>query len=67
MGLQEAINERVSFLKEQINPKNKPEVNAGFQVQMDMLRTADTEKIAILVLLYNTYTLSFVFGTPVNK
>jgi hypothetical protein len=31
-GLDHIINERVSFLKEQINPKNKPEVNAGFQV-----------------------------------
>jgi hypothetical protein len=50
MGLQDVINERVSFLKEQINVKNKPEVNAGFQVQMDVLRAADTEKVAILIL-----------------
>jgi hypothetical protein len=45
MGLQDVINERVSFLKEQINPKNKPDVNAGFQVQMDY-RSCQIESIA---------------------
>ncbi len=33
--LQQIIDERTSFLKEQINPNNKPEVNATFQLQID--------------------------------
>jgi hypothetical protein len=48
--IDEVVNERVSFLKEQINPKNKPEVNSGFQVQIEILRSADFEKVAILIL-----------------
>jgi len=31
------IDERISFLKEQINHENKPEVNNTFQVQIDLL------------------------------
>jgi hypothetical protein len=30
--LQQIIYERISFLKEQINPANKPEVNKTFQL-----------------------------------
>lgn len=33
--LQQIIDERISFLKEQINPNNKPEVNTTFQLQID--------------------------------
>jgi hypothetical protein len=50
MTLEEAVNERVSFLKEQINPKNKPEVNSSFQIQIEVLRSADFEKVAVLIL-----------------
>ena len=50
MGLQEEINERVSFLKEQINPKNKPLVNQAFQMQIETLRNADLEKVALFIL-----------------
>ena len=49
-GLENAINERISFLKEQINPQNKPLVNKAFEVQIETLRNADTEKIALLIL-----------------
>ncbi len=35
------IDERISFLKEQINPENKPEVNSAFQLQIDAIRSVD--------------------------
>lgn len=38
--LQQTIDERISFLKEQINPSNKPEVNKTFQIQIDAIRSA---------------------------
>ncbi len=38
--LQQIIDERISFLKEQINPRNKPEENKTFQLQMDAIRSA---------------------------
>ena len=43
-GLEKAINERVSFLKEQINPQNKPLVNRAFEIQIETLRNVDKEK-----------------------
>jgi hypothetical protein len=49
MTLQEVVNERVSFLKERINPENRPEINSGFQVQIEVLRSSDFEKEAVLV------------------
>jgi hypothetical protein len=42
MSLQQVIDERISFLKEQIiHTKNKPEVNNTFQLQIDAIRSAD--------------------------
>ena len=38
--LQQIIDERISFLKEQINPQNKPEENRTFQLQIDAIRSA---------------------------
>ena len=38
--LQQIIDERISFLKEQINPNNKPELNSTFQIQIDTIRSA---------------------------
>lgn len=38
--LQQIIDERISFLKEQINPQNKPEENTTFQLQIDAIRSA---------------------------
>ena len=48
--LDEVINERVSFLKEQITPQNKPLVNRSFEVQIETIRKADLEKVALLIL-----------------
>ena len=39
--LQQMIDERISFLKEQINPENKPEVNSTIQLQIDAIRSVD--------------------------
>jgi hypothetical protein len=50
MTLEQAIDERVSFLKEQINPQNKQLVNRAFQVQIETIRNADTEKVAFRIL-----------------
>ena len=50
IGLDQAVNERVSFLKEQINPNNRPLVNQAFEVQIQTLREADREKVALLIL-----------------
>jgi hypothetical protein len=43
--LQQIIDERISFLKEQINPENKPEVNSTFQLQIDAIRSVDYHDI----------------------
>lgn len=50
MNLQEAVDSRVSFLLEQINPSNREIVNKSFQVQADTLRSAEYEKVAFLIL-----------------
>ena len=51
MSLEQVINERVSFLKEQINPQNKPLLNRSFEVQIATIRNADNiEKVAIRIL-----------------
>ena len=50
MSLEDVINERVTFLKEQINPTNKPAVNKTFQLQIEAIRAADIEKVAFLIL-----------------
>ena len=49
--LQQVIDERISFLKEQINPNNKPEVNSTFQIQIDAIRSAsnDIEKVQSII------------------
>jgi hypothetical protein len=36
--------ERIAFLKEQISPVNKPEVNATFQLQVEILQSVDLQK-----------------------
>ena len=38
--LQQIVDEKISFLKEQINPRNKPEENRTFQLQIDAIRSA---------------------------
>jgi hypothetical protein len=49
--LKQIIDERISFLREQINPNNKPEVNTTFQVQIDAIRSIDDmEKVESIIL-----------------
>lgn len=50
MTLVQAIDERVSFLKAQINAQNKPLANRAFEIQIETIRKADTEKVALMVL-----------------
>ena len=38
--LQQIIDERISFLREQINPNKKPELNSTFQIEIDVIRSA---------------------------
>jgi hypothetical protein len=50
--LQQMIDDRISFLKEQINPENKPEVNSTFQLQIDAIRSVydhDIEKVEYII------------------
>jgi hypothetical protein len=48
--LQQIIDERISFLKEQMNQDNKPEVNSTFQVQIDAIRSVDDmEKVEFII------------------
>jgi hypothetical protein len=48
--LQQIIDERISFLKEQINQENKPQVNRTFQLQIDAIRSVnDLEKIEFII------------------
>jgi len=49
--LHQVINERVSFLKEQISPQNKPLVNRAFETQIETIRSANTEGVAIQILI----------------
>ena len=41
--LQQLIDKRISFLKEQINLQNKPEENKTFQLQIDAIRSAASD------------------------
>ena len=52
--LQQIIDERISFLKEQINPNNKPELNSTFQLQIDAIRSADIEKVESIIMQKKT-------------
>jgi hypothetical protein len=51
--LQQIVDERISFLKEQINPCNKPEENRTFQLQIEVIRSAaavdDIEEVDAIV------------------
>jgi hypothetical protein len=50
MTLQQIIDERISFLKEQINPSKKPKVNSTFQLQIDAIRSVhDLEKVEFII------------------
>jgi hypothetical protein len=57
--LQQIIDERISFLKEQINhDENKPEVNKTFQLQIDAIRSVDDmEKVEFII--NGVYSIEF--------
>jgi len=48
--LDQVIDERVSFLKEQISPQNKPLVNRALEIQIETIRNAGTGKIVMQIL-----------------
>jgi len=50
MDLEETVDERVSFLKEQIDPNNRSIENLTFQLQIEVLRNADRERLALQIL-----------------
>jgi hypothetical protein len=55
LSLQQVIDERISFLKEQINHENKPEVNKTFQLQIDTIRSVDDiEQVESIILQKKT-------------
>jgi hypothetical protein len=43
--VQQIIDERISLLKEHINPNNKPEVHSTLQLQIDAIRAVDDYNI----------------------
>jgi hypothetical protein len=50
--LQQTIDERISFLREQINPINKPQVNSTFQIQINAIRSVednDLEQVEAII------------------
>ena len=49
--LQQIIDKRISFLKEQINHGNKPEVNTTFQLQIDAIRSIDDIELIEPIIL----------------
>jgi hypothetical protein len=49
--LQQIIDERISFLREQINHENKAEVNSTFQLQIDAIRSIDDIELIEPIIL----------------
>jgi hypothetical protein len=51
--LQQIIDGKVSFLREQINPQNKPEENKTLQLQIEAIRSAadadDIEEVDVII------------------
>jgi hypothetical protein len=49
--LQQAIGEKISLLKELMNPNNRPELNSTYQIQIDAIRSAanDLEYVEPLI------------------
>lgn len=51
--LQQIIDERISFLKEQINQDNKPEINKTFRLQIAAIRSVDDHDIERVEFIVN--------------
>ncbi len=49
--LQQVIGEKISLLKELMNPNNRPELNSTFHIQIDVIRSAanDLENVEPLI------------------
>jgi hypothetical protein len=47
--LSQLIDEKISLLKEQINPNNRPEINSTLQIQIDVIRSVaqDLENVKL--------------------
>jgi hypothetical protein len=43
--IDDVILQRISFLQEQICPLNRPAVNKTFQLQIDMLKSTDLQRL----------------------
>jgi hypothetical protein len=54
--LQQTIDERITFLKEQSNQDNKPEVNKTFQLPIEVIPSVDDdiEKVESIILQRRT-------------
>jgi hypothetical protein len=54
--LQQTIDERITFLKEQSNQDNKPEVNKTFQLPIEVIPSVDDdiEKVESIILQRKT-------------
>jgi hypothetical protein len=50
MGLEQTVSQRISFLMNQIDSGNPPIVNDIFQLQIDVLRNVDRERVGMLIL-----------------
>jgi hypothetical protein len=50
--LSQLIGEKISLLKEQINPNNRPEINSTLQIQIDAIRSAaqDLENVEAMMM-----------------
>jgi len=46
--LQQIVDKRISFLREQINPTNKPQVNRTFQLQIDAIDSVSVKDIELI-------------------
>ena len=55
------VNERISLLKEQIKPENKPQVNKTLSLQVDAVRSAaeDIENVESVISQKNLFALIF--------
>lgn len=50
-SIDNAIMERITFLRELITPDNKQEVNETFQLQIEILQSADISKVDNSILM----------------
>ncbi|MGI0037045.1 MAG: hypothetical protein ACRD99_01645 [Nitrososphaera sp.] len=54
-GVDDAIVERIAFLKEQISPDNNPQANVTLQHEVAILETADLQKLEMSIGIRKTH------------